>query len=725
MKNIKEIKVDKQSVYFNKTSIFSLHELYFSDLEGKECYEVEKELSHLFEEYKGIRFRFIYKNYFESLFFEKGVRRDYLNRSPQIKQKLYLSIEKDLSIKDLFSINFSKKAKSFINLLSLRSYPKLFKKTYIEINETLKDLVENEVKDYKKPFLKLKNEENIGLIKLKTPKDSAISLESLSTFKAISLPGTKIILTITQKSKEESLRILKKRSDRSSIKEGLTGLKKKSEIDETLSEIELRSGVLCEYDLNILISLNTEDETVLKSIKQGLSAIGDFEVDYFGAYSSFNSTLLGQRPNYSLLEESKCLYPLVPIFTFGAEDQDVYECRDDDIVFKRRDSSLFNFNLFNKKQNANNTLIIGQTGLGKSMFTGLLISALAENDNNIVKILDVGSSHEDTVKKCNGVINSLSLDRPSGMNPFRYVHFENISIEQKSEILSKFVEALLLEPKENEIKIEEKSLLEDCMLDFLKKWLKSDHQRVCTLNDFITHQKEKVPRFKSLKRFSHEGVYHNVFKEDLKISDFLENQDDNKITYFDFKEITQASDTSFSGAGIAGLVSEFSLSVLSNKEKRKILIIEECKFFIENKFNFLKFGASNIRKYGGAICLVTQNYSDLVPQGDYSLVTQFQNKFFFSLDKIDGEKSVVGLTDKDVRLIESLDYQKGVHSQVLLKTPDSNQILHIDLTPEEYMRLTTDHDDKKLFYKLDDLGVGLSGEEKIRLLSNLRDMGKI
>ena len=76
-------------------------------------------------------------------------------------------------------------------------------------------------------------------------------------------------------------------------------------------------------------------------------------------------------------------------------------------------------------------MIIGQTGSGKSVLTGLLIENLTAKDNTSVQILDVGSSHTNTVKALGGKVRTFSLSKPSGINPFKYVTDQHITIEDQ------------------------------------------------------------------------------------------------------------------------------------------------------------------------------------------------------------------------------------------------------------------------------------------------------
>jgi hypothetical protein len=93
---------------------------------------------------------------------------------------------------------------------------------------------------------------------------------------------------------------------------------------------------------------------------------------------------------------------------------------------------------------------------------------------------------------------------------------------------------------------------------------------------------------------------------------------------------------------------------------------------------------------------VAQNLSDLVPQGDSSLVNQTSFRLFFSKDEGSPTfKQVSGLTENGIKILDSLKTKKGKYSEFLLKDISGERKGKLSLSFEEYLMSTTFKEDNE------------------------------
>ena len=314
-------------------------------------------------------------------------------------------------------------------------------------------------------------------------------------------------------------------------------------------------------------------------------------------------------------------------------------------------------------------------------------------------------------ERLKGRIKNVNLESPSEINPFSCVTDTNIKEENKVLLISSFLENLVKNEDEIILQKSMKHLIETSVMDYIRSFPK-----IPSFLGFFKSLKSKV-LISRLDRYSDKGIYHNAFKN---TSSHLPKS---SLTYYNFQEIFQANDKNFSKAIIAAVVTDFSLQLLSENSQKKLLIMDECPFFIVENYEFLKLMASNIRKFGGALCLISQRLSDLFV-GDDKLLSQFANKFLFS---VDGSKENFilqsGLTETDYFRVQNLRQEKRKYSEVLYKDQFSSKILTVELTPREYWRLSSDHQDKLKIKELSELLPSFKRDEVLGVLSYLDEQG--
>lgn len=462
-----------------------------------------------------------------------------------------------------------------------------------------------------------------------------------------------------------------------------------------------------EYEL--LVTLERASETELSNAMSvainSLNTIGEFQIETFGAANSYLATLQGNDQHVTFRELDSILPLMFPLWVSG--EARIVNPRESSLLLHRSDGSVFDFNLFNPRYSVYNAVVVGSSGKGKSVLTGLLTQSLLNDPKiNIIKI-DVGGSHSKECKLFGGQEYVLELNRPSGINPFEIVKDERVSDSDKISILSKFLTVLIKEQGESIISKDLRSQIELSVQEYLLL------AKANSLQEFYESQ-INFPRRNILRRWVSGGVYENAFKELKHNTSNIEG----RLRYYNFSQIFQASDPEFAQAGLAAVLAQFNFEALVNDRKRIVLICDETPFFIKTCFEFFKFSTANVRKFGHAVVLIAQLSTDLVIDADTGIIENSPQRFLFSVDgNVSNFQDRFNLKEENIEQIRKLRAIPGKYSEVLLQTGEASRKLKIEVTQEEYWSLTSSKVDQEKLQNLQAAVPGLSLKEAIKCLS--------
>jgi energy-coupling factor transporter ATP-binding protein EcfA2 len=545
-----------------------------------------------------------------------------------------------------------------------------------------------------------------GVLRLNNFRKNEISINTLGQVKD-QLDGPFVVsLSVLPYARQTSEFLLRAQIGKGSATGSLKDLNKLEEAESDLDQVVTQGERVCLMEFLVLLKRNNKEDLMksLRDSEEVLSPLGQIEKETYGVRSSVNAMIPGEGMFNQLYEKESKIPFFVPLITRGSPKPKIIR---HSLITHRRDDSLDSFSLFDHRYDNFSACIFGKSGKGKSALTNLLTRAL-HNDSSvrIIKV-DVGGSHSRETKQLGGKEIKFSLDTPSGLNPFR----EAVGVRNKEaavSLLANFLSVLMLERNEVELSKEMRSELEKALFAYHKKTRKSP-----SLSDFL-EKSEGVPRAALLKRWSSNGVFKNAF------ADLDEAHEENRLRYFNFSEIFQASDPDFGQGGLAAVMALFNFEMMKNKENKIVFIADETPFFIKRCFSFFKFSTANVRKFGGSFITVAQNSSDVVVNGDEGILDNSNSKFLFSIDGRKEEfKKRLKLSSKAIETIESLEKINGKLSEVFLSDGFSEKVLRLRLSPQEYWSVTSSHSDTS---KLNQLLTGIPGlteEEAIRCLASI------
>ncbi len=455
------------------------------------------------------------------------------------------------------------------------------------------------------------------------------------------------------------------------------------------------------FEIELLLTLTRDSQSELsKDLRTSQSALSLFSESYietFGVLPSFAATLPGSKLHVPLIEAENALVAMLPMYfprsaNISLELDHIAPKRS--LTLQRADQSLFHFDIFNTQHNVFNALIVGTSGKGKSVLTGLLTSSLLNDPNVHVIKVDVAGSHSKECELYGGTEYNLSFDKPSGINPLAVIS-TNASTSEKIALVANFLICLILENNEYSISKEMRSSIED----EVRKYIELEPANP-NLQDFYDHA-TNFPRRTLLRRWVKGGVYamafsrsdeaaaaaeseaaftahgHSVESQGLetevaaftahdprRMDDQGEGIEPDKLVqfptsghafsapprelfqlprlpplqhcprlrYYNFKSIFQAADPEFAVAGFAAVLTDFKTQTLVDDSRRFALVLEEVPFFVKSCFELIKFVCANDRKLGHAVIPISQRLSDLIVNNDLGIIQNSPQRFLFNAD---------------------------------------------------------------------------------------------
>jgi energy-coupling factor transporter ATP-binding protein EcfA2 len=629
---------------------------------------------------KSMKPKWIYKLYLSSKFSDEcalaSERSAEISKIGHIQYSAFLAVESAwYSFGDLKKI-FSKGNAEASKINQIKTHLKELEAIRSDLNasevsyeEFLKDALSfsPEVADLTSSDSLLCEDKLIGVARLGDLSAESFEISALGLLKDQLEPPYTLALTISPNSRELSEAMLRLKSGRNKAGESLAESNQHLEAEKGLESVITGEERVFRISFTGLFSrLNLEDlRRSLSETIRALAPIGKFEKEVFGLKPLVKATLPGGGFHVPLQEMESNIPFLMPLISQGVAQA---SCQKGVLVLHRRDDSLDTVNLFDAINDNFSACIFGKSGSGKSVLTNLLTRALHNaSDIEIIKV-DVGGSHSKETRQLGGSEFRLSLDKPSGINPFR------LAAEVKDQevavgVLVNLLSTLITENNEVEVSKSIKAELEKSLSCYMEKRPQSP-----SLSGLLKSQ-DQVPRRELLERWGDKGVFKNAFRETA------EQSTDSKLLYFNFSEIFQASDPDFGQGGLAAVMAYFNFKMMQAKEKRVVFIADETPFFINKCFPFFKFSTANVRKFGGSFITIAQKSSDVVVGGDHGILENSQSKFLFSIDGSESEfKESLRLSLEGVEKIKGLQKSNGQFSEVLMSNGRFEKTFRIRLS---------------------------------------------
>ncbi len=264
-----------------------------------------------------------------------------------------------------------------------------------------------------------------------------------------------------------------------------------------------------------------------------------------------------------------------------------------------------------------NMFVLGPSGSGKSFFVNNMVRQLLEQQYHIT-IIDVGGSYRRLCNYMNGKYFEYTAKSKMAFNPFYVAPNESKNLEEQESL--KTLIFTLWKGESKEASKEEYTILSKCILTYYK-YIQTQ-KATSNFNSFyefvqgefsqmIGEDEKKyfdIVSFKMvLKPYYKGGEYDYLLnsKEEFSIADLP----------FCVFELDEIKDHSVIFPVVALVIMEaFIAKMRKHKKVRKIILIEEAWSAISNTgmANFLKYLYKTVRKFNGAVGIITQELEDIV-----------------------------------------------------------------------------------------------------------------
>ncbi len=398
----------------------------------------------------------------------------------------------------------------------------------------------------------------------------------------------------------------------------------------------------------------------------------------------YDKTLQMGRKMYP--ENLASLMPLYPKFQGTEEGTHIY-------IDRRREP--VSFDLF-KSANAAHTVILGETGAGKSFFTNDFITQqLTRDEKTIILIIDKGNSYGTTCTLFNGSRTVLDPDNAVTMNPFYKLDpYSNEQFLFITALLSFMITGI---DERDRLTRADTGFLEDQIRKFIEE---GGLNRELTLSDFANYIKEKGERGRNF--------YERIFPFTIKgrYGKFFDGRNqfaiDNNFTVF---ELGNIDDQELLTAWFM-IVSYFFTLKAQSKELlgvKKFFILDEAWKLLgmESTIRYFFEVVKSYRKFGASLVTITQDFDDFFssPAGT-AVFNNSPNKILLRMspDAINKYRDSMMLSDWELNQIYSLKSfkQTGKYSEIFVKFGrETSGTLRVLPSKEIYWMSTTDNMDKK------------------------------
>lgn len=555
----------------------------------------------------------------------------------------------------------------------------------------------------------------VSLLRLTKQSEFGMDLSTLSHIKdGLSLPYM-ICCSIKAVPQTEAETLLRRRSKQNAAVSDINENRKFSEAQTDLEDISLNGSKLFRFEWQCLIARNAEDwlRQDREEVKRKLEPLGEIYIESVGALESLKSFYPGEAPHFTLIEKDSTLVTYIPLVTRG-DSKSKINITKKSLALHRKDESLSYVNIFDPSYESFSWCIFGRPGTGKSVLTNAITRALVYDPEVKVIKIDVGGSHSRETELLGGIEKTLTLNEPTGINPFNVIS-ELGATKEAIQILAAFMEVLILEEGETKLSKTMKSDLERAIQHYAEC-----SSRGYSLNDFYKKMQD-LPRKELFQRWVGNGVYGNAFAAAEKPSEpWARGLDSAQLTYFNFSKISQALDPDYAQGGLAAVMAQFNLEMLKKAEHKKkiVFIADETPFFIKKCFSFFNLSIANVRKEGHGFITVAQKSAHVVIDGDTGILDNSPNKIYFSADG-DDESFIARnqLDHSSIEKIKSLQRQQGEFSECLLKDIHGERVLKIRLNAQEYWSYTSKDEDRRKYFELKAACPNLSLEEIVKCLS--------
>lgn len=351
-----------------------------------------------------------------------------------------------------------------------------------------------------------------------------------------------------------------------------------------------------------------------------------------------------------------------------------------------------------------NMFILGPSGSGKSFTVNSMARQWFEQGYHLT-IIDVGGSYRRLTSYCNGKYFEYTKDKRMSFNPFYYDKKKGKNLEEY-ENLKTLVLTLWKGEEEKEDKTEH-TILSNSILGYFEHIIATE--KVSNFNAYYEYILDVfVPNMTSEEKthfaISSFKIVLAPFYKGGEYDYLLNSKDEFSISDLPFCvfELDEIKDHPVIFPVVTLVIMDAFISKMRRqKEVRKVILIEEAWKAISSNgmAEFLKYLYKTVRKFNGAVGVITQEIEDIVDNplvkdtiinNADTVILCDQSKYKNRFDKIE---KLLALPKSEVKKVLSINAKKrnGDHyKEVYIKQGTRGVVVEVLVSTEEAMCYTTE-----------------------------------
>lgn len=355
------------------------------------------------------------------------------------------------------------------------------------------------------------------------------------------------------------------------------------------------------------------------------------------------------------------------------------------VLLRSSEGTLLAFDPFSSELTNYNQIVTGGSGSGKSFLTNLLLLQMLKERPKVF-IVDIGGSYRKLCENLDGQYIPFDLQSTLSINPFDLPSGETLPTNQKIKFLVGLVEMMTKEADETSLDRLERAEIETAIQQV---YATNQSPRLTVLQEaLLAHPDAAMRRFgKILGPWCGDSPYGRIVDRPTSVA--LERG----LVSFDLKGLETYPDLQ---AVCLYLITDYVWrEVQSDRASMKFLVFDECWKLLESPAGSAFIGEvfRTFRKYFASAIAISQNIDDFAKSRVAGAVLPNTSIKWVLMQKGADKgrlKDVLQLNDAEMRIIGSLQQERGVYSQAFLMAEDTHCLVAIEPTPLEYWMATTD-----------------------------------
>lgn len=376
------------------------------------------------------------------------------------------------------------------------------------------------------------------------------------------------------------------------------------------------------------------------------------------------------------------------------------------LLLAERKGQLFTWSPFDNEEGNYNTIVVGKSGSGKSVFMQEMVTSTLGMGGQVF-ILDVGRSFEKTVKLLGGVYIEFSPQTPLCINPFTSIPTDHDAETEDALAMLKPILSLMAAPKDGTNDLEN-TYIEQAIR---AAWeLKGQGASISDAADYLVSHRDVFAQNlgQKLYPYTKEGIYGRFFEGPATVDLSA------KMVVIELEELKERKDLQEVIVQMVILQITNRLYLGDRKTPTKV-VLDEAWDMLRGKQSgvFIETAARRFRKYFAALVVGTQSVNDFYATPAARAAFENSDWMCFLAQKAESIKQLkeskrIAMDPTLEAKLTSLRTRQGQYAEVMIHGPHGYAIGRLLLDPYSLILYSTKAEEFSAVQQLTLQGISLA-----------------